>query len=146
MTTKQKLKAIYLMYIFSVFFIPLMPFILFFANKERKVQPKKWVKTHGNTLIRYTLLNFAWIFVTVLVVYLAGLVGGKTYGFFLFVGWISMLWLWIFTLDQYFSLVINFLVERELGEPKYFGEMKALANMIYRNILLKIQRRKVKKI
>ncbi|AIT08780.1 hypothetical protein LO80_01505 [Candidatus Francisella endociliophora] len=146
MTTKQKLKATYLLYILSIFFVPLMAVVLFIANKERKQQPKKWVKAHCNTLIKYTLLNFAWIFVTVLIVYLAGLIGGKTYSFFLIIGWLSMLWLWVFNLDQYFILVVAFFVERELGEPHYFREMKTLVKMIYTTLIDKFQRRKVKKL
>lgn len=146
MTTKQKLKTTYLLYILSIFFVPLMAVVLFIANKERKQQPKKWVKTHCNTLIKYTLLNLAWIFVTVLIVYLAGLIGGKTYTFFLVLGWLSMLWLWVFNLDQYFILVVGLLVERELGEPLYFREMKILVKMIYTTLIDKFQRRKIKKL
>lgn len=146
MTTKQKLKATYLLYILSVFIVPLMAIVLFIANKERKQQPKVWIKTHCNTLIKYTLYNFGWIFVTVLIVYLSGLIGGKTYGFFLSLGWLSMLWLWVFNLDQYFTLVTAFTVERELREPKYFTEMKVLIKLMYNVLLDKFQRRKLKKL
>ncbi|WP_222830875.1 hypothetical protein [Francisella philomiragia] len=146
MTMKRRMKMTYLLYIFSVFFIPLMAFVLFFANKERKQQPKKWVKTHCNTLIRYTLLNLAWIVTTILIVYIASLIGGKTYTFFLLLSWVGMIWLWAFNLDQYFTLVVAFLVERELGTPRYFTEMKVLAKLMYKSIVEKFQRRKIKRL
>jgi hypothetical protein len=52
----------------------------------------------------------------------------------------------MFNLDQYFVLIVALAVERELGEPRYFLEMKTLFMMVTRFIVDKIDRRKVRKI
>lgn len=144
MTTKQRLKTTYFVYIFSMFFMPLMLVTLYFASRERKQQPKQWIKSHYATLKRYTLLNFAWIIVTIFIIWLASLIGYKTFVFFFSIGVIGLIWLWIFNFDQYFTMIIALFVERELSPPKYFQEMKMLLGLYFRTIKDKFDRRKVR--
>lgn len=145
MSTKQRMSLAYLMYILGVFILPCALIALYYSYKERKDQPKQWLKTHCAYLIKSIYLNLLWIAITILVIWLAALVGYKTFMVFFILSIISLVWIWIFALYQYFHLSWAFVAEQAV-DMKYYEEMWQLAQRQGRWVWHKYCCRRTKKL